>query len=353
MKRLFPDLRPCPRCGKLFSPDPSGRNGRNACSYFCPRKPWFEGEPTKCGADMTLAERTALVRQWLGLAWKMALNYWQRLPHIHGLAEPIDLFHEGVIGLMIAARRFDPTRGAKFSTYAWHWVRQAVGHASQTLGLIRPPRVRKNQERDPLDEKWNQLLAKARAARAVAGFPEGFDVAVARGEDEGRDVIELERLAAALDDLPGRQAQVVSLRFGLGTDGDEPTLKQVGRQIGVSAERVRQLEGKAVRRLREWLRDGTEPQAVPRCREWLGRRPCRRPAALDGYCADHHPVRRLAAVQKRLERLWGEAEATGDWEAYNRHERQERVLLKQVDELGMTEEIPQPGAPAVHAGGEG
>jgi RNA polymerase sigma factor (sigma-70 family) len=286
---------------------------------------------------MTLMERTALVRQWLGLAWKLALDRWRRQPHLHRHAEPVDLFHEGVIGLMVAARRFDPARGAKFITHAYHWARWSVDRAARALGLIRLPdnihrKVRETQEQDPLDEKWNQLLAKARAAQAVAAFPGDYDVTVSK-EEEGRDVFELDRLAAALENLPERQAAVVAQRFGLDAGGGKATQGQIAQALGVTKQCVDQLEKKALRNLREWLQDGVDPQTTPLCRERLVGSPCLHPAVLDGYCAGHHPVHRLAAVQKRLEKLWERAEATGDWAAYDRHERQERRLLRQVDEL--------------------
>src|SRR5438067_3796557 len=168
----------------------------------------------------------------------------------------LDLIHEGNLGLIEAARRFDPSRNVKFITYAVWWVRESMMHvlADQTRAFSFPP-------------KLFSVLRRAGAAADVSlsepvgrGAPgddgpsrELGDLIEQDGvpaiEDEMIHQSDLDELAEALRDLDGKEREVVRLRFGL--EDDEPrTLQEIGDRLHLSRERVRQIESRAKDKLR-------------------------------------------------------------------------------------------------------
>ncbi len=199
----------------------------------------------------------------------------------------VDLIGEGNLGLMTAARKFDPDRGVKFISYAVWWIRQAVQAAIARHG--RPVRVPLNRTADLsrlgktttlLKEKLGRMPTTEELARATGLTEEAVrslsslnTEAVrldhptrdgdgnermerfALAEQEGTDAHTMASsqsadIEAALDSLPPRDAKVLRLYFGL-DDGQPRTLEEIGRMMGVTRERIRQLRDRALIRLRE------------------------------------------------------------------------------------------------------
>ena len=200
----------------------------------------------------------------------------------------LDLIHEGNLGLMEAARRFDPGRNVKFITYAVWWIRQALTHAlsTQTRAFSLPQKVsgaaaRLTREVAELTEQLERTPTSSEIA-ADTEMSEADVAALMRlgardvslsdrlvAEDEGGpeigDLIEspsapieddllrqsmVERVRAALSELDDKERAIVELRFGLDRDGEMRTLQEIGEALHLSSERIRQIEARAKEKLR-------------------------------------------------------------------------------------------------------
>jgi len=227
-----------------------------------------------------LAAREHLIRANSRLVISVAKKYIGRgVPFL-------DLIQEGNIGLIRAANKFDYKLGHKFSTYATWWIRQAVTRAiADQSRTIRVPvhmgdqinkllrnshRLTQELGREPTSEELAAAMEiptrKAEEMLRVARRPLSLDMPT---DDEGDsslgDFIEDEDISAPddevtfsmlrellqviLQDLPPREVRILQLRYGL-VDGETYTLEEVGRKLGVTRERVRQIEAQALSRLR-------------------------------------------------------------------------------------------------------
>lgn len=199
----------------------------------------------------------------------------------HPTLSYLDLVQEGVLGLMRAVEKYEPSRGIKFSTYAVWWIWQQISRAADCQGaMIRTP-VHWNQFRRKLgrsawqgdgDGSGDTLaeihgLSPERMAAMAQPFqclslatPLGGDDDRTLGDTLAADAAESpegallesdlsQRLAVAVGELPAREAEILQLRFGL-SGRRAYTLEEIGQRFGVSRERIRQLEARALKRMR-------------------------------------------------------------------------------------------------------
>jgi len=234
--------------------------------------------------------REQMIKANLRLVVKIARDY-------DGLGLPLlDLINEGNIGLMKGVARFDPRKGAKLSTYASWWIKQAIKRAlanqSKTIRLpvhvvdkvahIRRAemKLREVLDREPTDEEVAEELGlkprRVRQYREAARAPVSLDSPIGTEESNSVSEIVADPNAAApfdhlvrendnalvqevLATLTERESKILAMRFGL-DNGKPKTLEEVGEAFGVTRERIRQIQDEALQKMRVKMEERDSPQ---------------------------------------------------------------------------------------------
>jgi len=238
------------------------------------------------------AARELMITSNLRLVVKIARDY-------QGLGLPLlDLINEGNIGLMKGVQRFRPGRGAKLSSYASLWIKQSIRRAlSNTSKTIRLPvhvvdkmahvrraevKLRETLDREPTDEEIAENLGlnarRIRQYREASRAPVSLDSPISNEDSTAISEVVADTNAAApfdellrgndhdlvhevLATLDARESKILAMRFGL-DDGQPKTLEMVGERLGVTRERIRQIQEEALQKMRVKFEKRDNPVAV-------------------------------------------------------------------------------------------